>query len=311
MEFLVSICCMAKDLENYISDAVEGFLKQVVNFNYQIVLSDDCSTDNTLAICKRYKDQYPDKITVLSSETRLGLEENFVKTLKACSGKYVAFCDGDDYWTDPLKLQKQIDYLEANAGCSLICSDYDYINTEGIYEISNWKKEHYSKKFNFFDEYNHSIATTLTVVIRKWALDPLIDSIVEGEPHPFIYDTVLWGYCLNNGYGYFFPEKTAIRRVLSSGDFTSRKAIHQLTIEAKCIVSLKQLIKDHQVQVFLNQKLYTNQINIANTLFKDKNKREARKILRRSANPWMGIGDIKLNFKSAYNLLKSYVIKVP
>jgi glycosyltransferase involved in cell wall biosynthesis len=111
---LVSVCCITYNHEKFISQAIDGFLMQKTDFPVEIIIGEDCSTDNTRAICRDYKEKYPDRITLLLPEKNHGMNQNFIKTVQACTGKYIALCEGDDYWTDPLKLQKQVDFLEVN-----------------------------------------------------------------------------------------------------------------------------------------------------------------------------------------------------
>lgn len=105
---------MSYNLEKYIAEALDSILMQKVNFKYNIVVGEDCSTDNTRQILQEYASKYPDKFTLLLHKKNLGVVANFATTLKSCQGKYIALLDGDDYWTDPFKLQKQVDFLESN-----------------------------------------------------------------------------------------------------------------------------------------------------------------------------------------------------
>lgn len=114
----VNICLITYNHENYIAEAIESILKQVVNFRIRIVIGEDCSTDRTRAICAEYAAKYPDIIYLPTAEGNIGMMKNFLRALKACEGKYIAFLEGDDYWTDPHKLQKQVDFLEQNPGFS-------------------------------------------------------------------------------------------------------------------------------------------------------------------------------------------------
>jgi len=108
----VSACIIAYNHEQYIKDCLEGALKQNVNFDYEIIISEDCSTDRTREICVEYQKKYPDKIKLFLNEKNLGLIGNWVKALSLCRGEYIAICEGDDYWTDPLKLKKQVNFLD-------------------------------------------------------------------------------------------------------------------------------------------------------------------------------------------------------
>jgi glycosyltransferase involved in cell wall biosynthesis len=110
---MVSVCMITYNHETYIKQAIEGVLMQKCNFSFELVIGEDCSTDKTLDICMKLSEAN-NQIRLLPSTANLGMMPNFVRTLSECKGKYIALCEGDDYWTDPYKLQKQVDFLEAN-----------------------------------------------------------------------------------------------------------------------------------------------------------------------------------------------------
>ena len=124
---LVSICCITYNHFNFIIDALEGFLRQKTDFNFEICLGEDESNDGTREICQEYAEKYPDKIRLFLRSRkdviyvcgRATGQFNLIETLNKCDGKYIALCEGDDYWTDPYKLQKQVDFMEANKNASL------------------------------------------------------------------------------------------------------------------------------------------------------------------------------------------------
>lgn len=109
---LVSIQMLVYNHEKYIKQALDSILMQKVNFTYEIIVGEDCSKDNTRAILLEYKKRYPDKIKLILHEKNVGMNINASVIRQNCNGKYCANCEGDDYWTDPYKLQKQIDFLE-------------------------------------------------------------------------------------------------------------------------------------------------------------------------------------------------------
>lgn len=119
-EVLVSICCITYNQQQYIEEAIKGFLKQKVNFKYEIIIYDDASTDNTVNIIKKYMQDYPDIIKpIFSKENKYTKgEQTFLYTFEKAKGKYIALCEGDDYWIDENKLQMQVDYMEANPNCT-------------------------------------------------------------------------------------------------------------------------------------------------------------------------------------------------
>lgn len=98
--------------EKFIAQAIESVLMQKVNFDYELVIAEDCSTDRTREIVKNYQKKYPDKIRLLLRKKNLGGQMNYIQTLQACHGQYIAILDGDDFWTNPHKLQKQTDFLD-------------------------------------------------------------------------------------------------------------------------------------------------------------------------------------------------------
>ena len=107
---LLSIASITYNHEQFIAQAIESWLMQKTSFEIEIIIGEDCSTDNTRAIIEKYRKLHPDLIKLIISESNVGMMPNFIRTLAACRGKYIALCEGDDYWTDPYKLQKQVDF---------------------------------------------------------------------------------------------------------------------------------------------------------------------------------------------------------
>ncbi len=118
---MVSICCITYNHENYIADAIESFLMQETTFKYEILIHDDASTDKTADIIRDYEKLYPDLIKPIyqkENQYSKGVRRIGLFNLKRSSGKYIAICEGDDYWTDSKKLQKQFEYMENHPDCS-------------------------------------------------------------------------------------------------------------------------------------------------------------------------------------------------
>lgn len=121
MDIMVSVICITYNHAKFITKAIDGFLMQKTNFKYEVIIHDDVSTDGTIEIIKEYQKKYPDIIKPIFEEENQyskGVSVTKIASLQA-KGKYVALCEGDDYWTDPDKLQMQVDFLENN-------SDYSY-----------------------------------------------------------------------------------------------------------------------------------------------------------------------------------------
>ncbi len=118
MRPLVSICCLSYNHVIYLKKCLEGFLIQKTNFKYEILIHDDCSTDGTIEIIKKFQRKYPEIVKPIFQKTNQysngGRGINAKYNFPRAKGKYIALCEGDDYWTDPYKLQKQVDFLEQN-----------------------------------------------------------------------------------------------------------------------------------------------------------------------------------------------------
>jgi glycosyltransferase involved in cell wall biosynthesis len=120
-EIMVSINCITYNHENFIADAIESFLMQKTNFEYEILIHDDASTDRTQEIIKEYELKYPRLIKPIyqtENQYSKGIKVGDLNRKRA-QGKYIANCEGDDYWIDPYKLQKQVDYMQKHPECSL------------------------------------------------------------------------------------------------------------------------------------------------------------------------------------------------
>ncbi|WP_279151668.1 glycosyltransferase [Photobacterium iliopiscarium] len=123
-EIYISVICCTFNQELYIEDAINGFLSQKCDYKFEIILHDDCSTDKTIDILDKYKNEYPDIIKVIKCTKNLfsnvGINEPFRNALNNSNGKYIAICEGDDYWIDEYKIQKQIMELEKNKNKNIV-----------------------------------------------------------------------------------------------------------------------------------------------------------------------------------------------
>lgn len=132
---LVSICCITYNHEPYIADALEGFLIQETNFPFEILIHDDASTDRTADIIRKYEAAYPaliKPIYQIENQHSKGNRPGLIN-MRRVKGKYISLCEGDDYWIDPLKLKKQVVYLEKN-------EDVGLIHTNGFFHYTTTKK---------------------------------------------------------------------------------------------------------------------------------------------------------------------------
>ena len=135
---LVSVCCLSFNHQKHIRECLDGFIMQKTNFVFEVLIHDDASTDKTAKIIKEYEDKYPDIIKPIyqtQNKYSKGIGVTVTYNFPRATGMYIAMCEGDDYWIDPLKLQRQVDFLENNPDYNFSVSAYNTINDKGKIEI--------------------------------------------------------------------------------------------------------------------------------------------------------------------------------
>ena len=118
---LVSVCMITYGHEKYIEEAINSVLMQECDFDFEFIISNDCSPDATDSVIRSILNTHPESSPIVyhKQEKNLGMMPNFLFALDQCKGDFIAVCEGDDFWTDKLKLQKQVDFLRENEDCSL------------------------------------------------------------------------------------------------------------------------------------------------------------------------------------------------
>ena len=203
-KIIVSISCTTFNHERYIRQCLDGFLMQECNFAFEVLIHDDASTDGTQAIIKEYQEKYPDIIkpyfqTVNQwSQGVRGMNAKY--NFSRANGKYLAMCEGDDYWTDPLKLQKQVDFLEKHPDCSMVFSNAEVL-IEGHSKsnsVRGLKKVTDSRIYTSKEILNDWTIPTASVVFRKKDLDERLQVIASNKNFMF-GDIVLFLYLSTKG----------------------------------------------------------------------------------------------------------------
>ena len=217
MQPLLSVVTITYNHAPYIAKCIESVLMQQVNFPMEFIIAEDCSTDGTRAICEEYAKKYPDLIRLITSETNVGVNPNELRAMKAVKGKYIAYCEGDDYWTDPLKLQKQVDFLESH-------SDYSVC----FHRCQHWNEDTNSYTSDLCEEfipYGHDgVEVTKEMFFFKWITQPLTMVLRVSA-----FDLSLYGvykyyrdmhqiyHLLKEGRGYLFAFDGGVRIVHEGG----------------------------------------------------------------------------------------------
>ena len=212
---LVSVKMITYNHEPYIAQAIEGVLMQETDFPIELIIGEDCSTDRTRGIVLDYQKKYPDIIRVITSQKNVRMQKNGLRTQKACRGKYIAYCEGDDYWHYPLKLQKQVNFLESNKKYSVCFHYVDVIDNKGklIRKHDTLTKNIYEQKDIFVS--NKRETRTCSMVCRKDCLpDPMPDFLMKVSAGDKFYKMLL----LEDGYkGYVIKESMAFYRKHEGG----------------------------------------------------------------------------------------------
>jgi len=218
---LVSVFVITYNHEKYIKQALDGILMQEVDFNYEVIIGDDASTDNTTKVLKQYAEKFPDKIKLILHENNIGIHANINSVWKECKGKYIASCEGDDFWVLPNKLKKQVEFLEKNKSYIATTHDFEIINEHDQIIAPSTELKHYFTKNHFtIEEIEKGFmpGQTATLVYRNIFIDnkintkPLLTSKVIGDRKLTLFLTLY-------GNIYRFDEiMSYYRRVVTHGD---------------------------------------------------------------------------------------------
>lgn len=231
---LVSISCITYNHEKYIEKAINSFLEQKTNFKFEILIYDDASTDNTQNIIKEYQKKYPEIIKpILSRENKYskGLRRvTYLYNHNRARGKYVAICEGDDYWIDEYKLQKQIDYMEKNKFCTLTFHNAIKLNdTTNMYEEKMIDTMIESKKMNAGEVLNLRFIPTASTIYKKSSMN---------NPPKWFFNSITGDLSCNlivssRGYAYYFNEVMSVYRVGNCNSLMGRWKLEQNSINKK------------------------------------------------------------------------------
>jgi glycosyltransferase involved in cell wall biosynthesis len=240
---LVSVPMLTYNHEKYIAQAIESVLKQKTDFLFELVIGEDCSTDGTRDIIESYGRQYPEQIKIVTSVTNVGALANNIRTTKACRGKYLAILEGDDYWNDEFKLQKQVDFLEQNPQFGIVHTDVNHWLEESGTLIENYNAIHHIQipDGDIFEEFldpEKYIIKTPTAVFRKKLFEQHVDYEVIRKKGWVIADLFTWLSMAKFAKVKYFPEVTATYRVLresssNNKDYQKKQKLHQSVFEIR------------------------------------------------------------------------------
>ena len=214
-KLLVSICCLTYNHELFIRQCIEGFMIQKTNFKFEVLIHDDASLDNTANIIKEYEHKYPDIIKPIyqtENQYSKGVSLSSRYNWSRSKGKYIAMCEGDDYWIDPLKLQKQVDFLEKNKDYALVHTNFRTIKNNFVEKNHN-RKVLISEGMVKEALLRENFIATVTVCFNKEKFDLAYNQI---DKKYLMGDYPAWlAVALNSKIGYL-NEVTSVYRVLEN-----------------------------------------------------------------------------------------------
>ena len=206
---LVSVCLITYNQENYIQKAIKSIFDQEVGFPIEVIISNDCSSDNTHQKIEEILKDATNGFVVryYNHEDNLGMMRNFSFAINECKGKYIAYFEGDDYWDYPKKLQTQVDFLEQNPDFAICCHNVRFLENEKFINEIYLDKINIKDKFTLEDLAKHNIVPTLTAVFRNTS-DKLPSWILESP----IGDLPMFMMVAKHGKIKYINEKWAVYR---------------------------------------------------------------------------------------------------
>lgn len=241
---LVSVSMITYNHAPYIAKAIEGVLMQRTNFPIELVIGEDCSSDGTREIVLEYKKNHPDIIRVITSDKNVGAKKNGYRTKAACRGKYIAFCEGDDYWHHPEKLQKQVDYLENHPECGLVHSDYDVYHVESGNRISNFlgaQRIEIPESIGILNlienkgGIGYGVLSCTVVAVREICMRIIqLDPYLHQDDHFLMGDTQMWAEIAALARLHFIPESLATHNIVDDSASRSRDPIKAMRFTTSC-----------------------------------------------------------------------------
>ena len=279
MDILVSILCTAYNHEKYIRDALEGFVNQKTNFKYEVIVHDDCSTDNTAQIIKEYAEKYPDIIKPIYEEENQYHKVNSIIDdimIPLAKGKYIALCEGDDYWIDENKLQMQTDYLQNNSDCTFCFTD------AMVYDCTTERTEEMFKRFHndnilpvkSMDKFTLKEIIPLTFIATASYMYPKDN--YNKYPKEYFYkypvgDRTITLFSVLIGCGHYIDKSTCVYRVNVPSSATtvwrdwSKKQIYDLQNRLMDIYKNIDALTEGKYKEVIYKATFVNKINILKT----------------------------------------------
>lgn len=263
---LVDVLMPTYNHGKFVAEAIESVLAQQFSFTYRLIIADDCSSDETQQIFKSYAARYPDRIETLILQEHVGIfheDRASLKALKLCTAKYVALLEGDDYWTDPLKLQKQTAYMESHLECAL-----SFHNVEVFYEDDD------RPSWNFCPPAQKEVSTLADLLDRNFIPTPsvMFRRNCLREIPSWVFELKMGDWLLHilhaqNGSVGYIDEVMAAYRIHSSGLWSKQTPIESTLEEVKMYQALERYLPPQyqdQIETSLARRYYKLAVDYRN-----------------------------------------------
>lgn len=174
----VSIICTNYNKGDWVREAMDSFLNQKTNFDFEIIIIDDASTDHSYEIIQEYQNKFPEKVRTFRNEVNLGITRTWKKVCQEAKGQYIARCDSDDFWTDPFKLQKQVDLLDASTDSQWSNTEFDMVDLDG----NLIQKDAFANKaLPLIDSYEEMLVMKGMTMASTWLVDTALMQDVSAQ----------------------------------------------------------------------------------------------------------------------------------
>jgi glycosyltransferase involved in cell wall biosynthesis len=206
---LVSVLIITYNHGPYIADAIEGVISQETEFPIELIIGEDCSTDNTRSIVLNYQRRYPHLIRVIYSDHNVGMQRNYRRVHEAARGDYIAFCEGDDVWNDDRKLEKQVSVMRSEPDCSMVFHAAKILRvTTGTVEVRHYGS---SVKTVSLDEVvlaGGGFIFLGSTMVRRTLIDPIPRWVTDCEVADYPFNI----HCASRGKVFYLPDVMSIYR---------------------------------------------------------------------------------------------------
>jgi glycosyltransferase involved in cell wall biosynthesis len=227
----VSALILTYNHERFIGEAIEGFLIQKTDFPCELVIAEDCSTDGTRDVIRRYWEKHPDRIRVLLNRRNIGASRTVTRAYRACRGEYVAMVEGDDYWTSPDKFQRQVDFLDRRPDYAMSFHSVQMIWDDGSHEPILYRPQQVKETYTLRDLVEGNFIGSCSTMYRRG---------VFGVHPPWFYVMPVGDWCQHvlhaqHGDIGYIDEPMAVYRQHGGGVYSARPAVYRLRIAVEML----------------------------------------------------------------------------